>query len=146
MARWSIDYRDDLDSLERLFETVGENKLDEAFRVAGRTLVSLAQRGFDTGSDPYGRRWTPLAAETIRQKSSSKPLVDTGRLRNSIDYNSERDSVELYTDVPYAVYHQGTLGSSGGRTLPRRPFLPDDRGLPDRWRRVIFDAIEDLIE
>lgn len=33
--------------------------------------------------------WTPNAPSTIRQKKSSKPLIDTGRMRGSVNFELE---------------------------------------------------------
>lgn len=35
-------------------------------------------------------RWKPLSKETIARKKSSKPLIDTGRMKQSITYTFEK--------------------------------------------------------
>lgn len=144
--RWSLEYRDDIKQLERAFDTIGKDKLGDAFKAIGREYVDLVKKSFDQSKDPYGRRWKPLADSTIRQRSGSKPLVRTGALRNSIRYDANNDRVELYSTLDYARYHQGGSRAGRGDHVPRRPFLPTERGLPTRWRQAALDAILDLLD
>ena len=34
-------------------------------------------------------RWRPLSPQTVKRKKSTKPLIDTGRLKQSITYAFE---------------------------------------------------------
>lgn len=76
--------------------------------------------------------------------------VDTGRLRSSISHLVNGDSVEVGTNVNYAVYvHEGTgkYASSGGtpkeRWVYRDPATGQFRmGFPQKPRRFIKNAVE----
>lgn len=105
--------------------------LSPVLRVAGEELRTLSSDSFRRSREPGGAPWRPLAASTIarRRRGSSKPLLDTGLLANSITYRATRSGVTLGTSVPYAAPHQ--LGAQGaGRSrrvrIPARPFLPFD--------------------
>lgn len=54
-----------------------------ALKILGAKIKSLIQRRMRAGIDPK------LEAATIKRKGSSKPLIDTGQLINSIDYAIE---------------------------------------------------------
>jgi phage gpG-like protein len=89
--------------------------------VVGDDLKTFVDDRFDTSTDPKGSPWQPLAPKTIarRRQNSSKPLVDTARLRNSIAYRATPRTLSLGTNTPYAGPHQ-----FGAADIPRRAFLP----------------------
>jgi phage virion morphogenesis protein len=58
------------------------------------------QLRFQKGEDPQGKAWKKLA---IRK---GQPLLDSGRLRNSISFVTTKDSVFIGTNVSYAKTHQ----------------------------------------
>jgi hypothetical protein len=58
----------------------GELKTEEALGLMGMKIQSLIQRKIDSIDSP------PNSPETIARKGSSKPLIDTGQLRQSITY------------------------------------------------------------
>lgn len=108
----------------------------------GQALVSRVVQGFDISTGPYGE-WRPLSPVTInrRRKKSAKPLLDTGRLRNSITHEFDNNSARIGTNVEYAKYHQ-----LGTKTIPARKFLPD-KGLPREWEQEdVLDTVEALIK
>lgn len=57
----------------------GETTLDQELELLGVRCAADIQRTIGVLRDP------PLAQRTIDEKGSSKPLIDTGRLRQSID-------------------------------------------------------------
>lgn len=62
---------------------LGRDTLNRALAKAGMVMVADIQDYMVTGS------FAPLKPETIRRKGSSKPLIDTGQLRQSITYKVE---------------------------------------------------------
>ena len=134
-------------------------------RVIGQTAKKLVDVCFARGQDPYGNPWAPLVYRV------GNPLVLTGVLRGSFHFKNKGDDVELSTDIFYAPFHQqgavvrtrrrvqpaskrtgrftkATAKSSrlvrvpgGLRVIPRRPFLPDGRGMPEIWRKRIRDEV-----
>lgn len=80
---WVDNKKENIENtIRRLFSKVasGEMKADEA-------LKTLGQYGQD-GIKSYIRNgdFVPNAPSTIKRKGSSKPLIDSGTLRNSIRY------------------------------------------------------------
>ena len=100
----------------------------------GEALVSSTIQHFVEGKGPDGEDWKPSERSA---RDGGKPLSDTGRLRQSIEYATAPDSVMVGTNVIYARIHQ--LGGEirpknkkalkvGGRlvskvTMPARPYL-----------------------
>lgn len=62
-----------------------ELSVDVFFQVIGEYMVGLVQTTLTDLRDP------PLSQSTIDQKGSSNPLIDTGRLRDSITYKVVRN-------------------------------------------------------
>jgi len=106
--------------------------------------------------------WPPNSASTIAQKGSSRPGIDTGRLRSSISATDATDStVSVGTNVAYARWFQKGRGAfdlpkkdsgayrfmAGGKPIfrrgpihvgaqPARPFLYFDDPTTERIRRI----------
>lgn len=60
---------------------------------------------FRLSKDPNGNSWESLSESTIsnRRKNSSKPLVDTGALRASINSKATKDTAIVGTNKEYAA-------------------------------------------
>lgn len=59
---------------------MGRTNITKALKLIGAYVQSLIQVRIETGT------YTPLSDFTIEKKKSSKPLIDTGRLRQSVAY------------------------------------------------------------
>ena len=162
LVTMSFDKRDILNRIkgkERLLTDSGIRRL------LGTTTKRLIRDGFDQSRDPYGAAWAPLTYRV------GKPLIKTGLLRSSFKARNDGDDLVVGTNVFYAPFHQQgavwkqrkrvqpaskrtgrftkstaassrSVGVPGGvRRIPRRPFLPDGRGMPPRWRKAIRDAV-----
>jgi len=97
---------------------------------------------FSAARAPDGSSWRPLSPRTIarRRKGSTRPLLDTGRLRNSIHVTHDASGVYVQTSVVYAATH-----NFGRDAIPARPFIPSDP-LPESWQRALEETAEDLME
>lgn len=76
-------YRDKIAQREVLLQqgfVIGKFGLVQSLELLGTYVVGLIKARIATGIPPANR------PSTIRRKGSSKPLVDTGQLRNSITY------------------------------------------------------------
>lgn len=102
-------------------------------KAIGRAALSLTQESFASAQDPYGRAWTELAYRR------GQPLRDTGRLYNSLTIRTSGGGFTLFSNVAYAGYHQ-----TGTRSIPRRAYFPDGRGVPRFWRKE-FAAVADEV-
>lgn len=59
---------------------MGRGRMSQTWHYVGQAAVSDVQNYMLTG------KFAPLAASTVRRKGSSKPLIDTGQMRQSITY------------------------------------------------------------
>lgn len=86
--------------------------LEPAMAGIGMALEALVRDRFDSGHGPGGAAWQPSRRAIA---TGGTTLVKSGRLRRSITSRASPDSVEIGTDVIYAVIHQ-----EGGGIAPRR--------------------------
>lgn len=139
----------DAGAAQRALSRLGKQaaNLAPAFREIGDNIVAEAQLLFRGSKDPYGAPWQRLKASTIarRRKGSSRPLLDIGRLRNSITKRLlGATGVEVGTKVVYAAIHQfgGKAGRGRKTTIPQRAFIAfKERGLPREYGEIIRDAL-----
>jgi phage virion morphogenesis protein len=110
-----IHFNLDAGAAQRAIARLGERarNLAPAMREIGSGVVDDARLRFRDSKDPYGAPWQRLKASTLaaRRKGSgpgqAKPLLDTGRLRNSVTYRVDGpDAVVVGTNVAYAAIHQ----------------------------------------
>lgn len=125
------------------------------FTRLGRALLTDSRMNFRRQQTPEGKPW---AALKIRK---GQALSDTGRLRNSLNYQAGEDEVQVGTNVKYARTHQfgavikpkrkKTLAFSGpnGQTIfakqvkiPARPFL----GIEQRQVSLIHQTIDQWVK
>lgn len=76
-----------------------KEQLDTAFKSVvdqkDRPYAAMARVGIIARDDIIAKinltdpRWRPLSPETVKRKKSAKPLIDTGRLKQSITYAYE---------------------------------------------------------
>lgn len=106
---------------------------------AARAIRRLITRQFNTGTDPFGRGWAPLAASTIARGRRAPPLTDTRRMRRGIRVNLLRPSgIGITVPDPPSRFHQ-----FGTRKMPRRAILPLRATLPKSWAAAIERAVRD---
>ena len=120
----------------------------------GEAMVESTKLRFRDSQAPDGGRWPALSPVTIalRRQGSSKPLLDTGRLRNSIARAVGVRDVVIGTNVIYAGTHQfGARKGQYGRTkrnspipwgnVPARPFLGMSLGDKAEILTILRDAL-----
>jgi len=138
--------------LRRIRRELGNPR--DALRQIGRDAVSRTLMAFRRSTDPWGHRWLPLRPSTIRRRRgrSSRPLLDTGRLRSSFGYRVTGRRLVIGSDVKYAALHQFGGGAAAvsdairrrGR-VPARPMLPIRGGqvdLPRDWQDMIREHLD----
>lgn len=144
--------------------------LKPAFAEIGEEIAGTVREGFSASQSPWGARWKSIGQSAImgrlahrkdsfgkRGKITAKgrgyltggvqPLLDTGRLRNSITYRASGSGVEIGTTVPYAAIHQfgGMAGRRRRANIPARPFMPIRNGradLPAGWQREVVGILQ----
>ncbi len=117
----------------------------EAYEGIGTSLKDNIRLGFVDSMSPYGEPWLPI------KYRDGQPLVDTGRLRDSITYQASDDGVEVGTNVVYAAIHQfGGMAGRGQKVhIPARPYMPvrnNSVDLPDDWKTEILIIVKSYIE
>jgi len=92
--------------------------------VAAQDTRTLIDDAFAGGHTPEGQAWAPLSPRTLarRRGGSGNPLIDTARLRNSIQATAQGQALSFGTNVGYAAPQQFGFTRSG--TLKRRSYSP----------------------
>lgn len=115
----------------------------------GQAMKGQTVRRFHAGVSPEGEAWAPVKnprkdSKGQPRKGAAKPLVDTGRLRNSISFSASAFDVHVGSNVVYARIHQ--LGGQAGRgrkvTIPARPYL----GLSEEDQEEIAALVQEHLE
>jgi len=78
---------------------------DRATRQEAQLFRSLVVRAFNSGGATNGKRWEPNKPATKERKGSSKPLIDSGQLRNSVQVVEKGDMI--FVGVPSNVKRSG---------------------------------------
>lgn len=111
MIRLQIQISGDLPPAQAVRDLAGRLRdlgpVREAF---GDRLRRSVLQNFDAGGRPTP--WQPS------RKKGGQTLVDTGRLKNSVNYQVDGDDVAVGTDVAYARAHQ--LGVDTQVSVPAR--------------------------
>lgn len=140
--------------MEFLILEFGAKELEDQLLMAGEAAVQtlpvmeeiqtdmfrVEEAIFSSGGRRGGGSWAQLKPDTIKKKNSSKILVDTGALKDSVTQpGAQFQILEITnlgimfgTDRPWAVVQQ-----TGSSRVPARPFirfLPND---VNRWTGMI---------
>lgn len=142
--------------LRNLVQRIGPEPM---LTVAGEVMVGSVMETFRDEGSPAGS-WPPLSQGTLQARygrmrpstrarlvAGHKLLIQSGRLRRSINYEVDGHTVRIGTDVIYGRIHQ--LGGMAGRGrkvhIPARPYLvfrPED---PDRIAKAMELTVDDAI-
>jgi phage virion morphogenesis protein len=110
----------DLGSVKKLVDKLNRASFTPMLRDMGAYQKESVLLNFEYQGRP--KKWPPLSEEylawKLREGYSSKMLILTGRLRNSINVEVTNTTAKVYSGVKYGVTHQ--LGLNG---VPARPFL-----------------------
>ena len=137
-------------SFAKNFKTIQKKYLERL----GHILSRETRNRFKNSVSPDNQKWLPvsdlgLALRKFRHKKKSvnpKPLLDTGRLRSSINYEVKSDTVIVGTNVEYAKLHQ-----EGGQTkvfrnltitVPKRQYL----GISKQDEKLIDVLVDDMVD
>lgn len=132
-----------LKKLDKLDKNIKEDALNKILNNLGVNFVGKIKFNFNKSKTPYASGWPSLKLGGRRLKNgkidtSAKPLLDTGKLVNSINFNVKDNILIIGTPVFYAKYHQN------GEGVAKRSFLPD-QGLPKNWKEDIIIKIEKVL-
>lgn len=128
--------------LEKIEEAVKVESLMKVMNRLGTIWTGDIKQGFLNSRDPYGQSWAALKNPSNKRGGlSAKPLLDRGRLVGSIDFVTQDNKLIISTNVNYAEYHQ-----DGTARIRKRAFLPDERGLPDKFKNDLEQALESILK
>ncbi len=100
-------------------------------QLAAEALSQVA-KGFRQSRDPYGAAWAAL------KRRSGKPLLDTGRLRNSFSSSTTPQGFKVGSNVKYAGIHQnGATYNKGSKSGVRAVRVPLKRGRKQNKKRAV---------
>lgn len=106
--------------------------------------VSDTKRRFQTGTDPRGHVWMPLAHNRIISRGSDKPLRDTGTLMASVTAKATRTELVVGSNLAHAGVHQwgATIRPVKGKFLSI-PMTKEAKyaGSPRRFPRELHPRI-----
>ncbi|QFG05165.1 head-to-tail stopper [Bacillus phage 056SW001B] len=103
-------------------------------------------RRFNSGGG--SRPWKPLSPATIKRhphRAGGKPLLDTGRLKNSVSsgdigkITGKRLYISLGSAVKYAAAH-----NFGYKQIPKREFLYFDETDEKMIKRIFEDWVKEV--
>jgi len=130
------DDRQVMRALRRLQDAAGD--LSPALRDIGERLLISHDERFRAQVDPEGNPWQALTDKykARKKRNPNKILIRAVKLKNSLDYQLEGESLRFGTPLVYGATHQ--FGDPE-RGIPARPFL----GISDGDRSVILDILQD---
>ncbi|ENK2023282.1 phage virion morphogenesis protein [Vibrio alginolyticus] len=133
-------YSDGLIKLEKsLSNIINADRNEELQNRIGVGLQAKVLMGFRKSTSPYGEKWKPVKRK--RGKGENQPLIDTGRLRDSISFKLSDNQIILGSNMEYAVVHNEGLAP----VKYKRQFLPDADNLPSDLDDLIEDEILNFI-
>jgi phage gpG-like protein len=125
-----------IEGLDRLMRRVSRlesrisGEIEKPFKASGTYMIGSIQRNFTSSGRP--KKWEGLADSTIRQRRRGsgrggvKPLIDTARLKNSMDKRIRTTELEIGTRMVQAKRQHFGYPKGEGRghsKTPARPFM-----------------------
>jgi HK97 gp10 family phage protein len=91
------------------------------------------------GTYKYG--WPKLSPRTVvRKRTGDRPLLETGKLRNSIKIKPGHSMATVYSDDPKAGYHE-----KGTSKMPPRPFMgPAIHHAKEAAQKALLDEVQGI--
>ncbi|MCL1860978.1 MAG: phage virion morphogenesis protein [Proteobacteria bacterium] len=140
--------------LKALSNAVSPDGFADTMKEVGEDMLYSTRQRMIQGIAPDGSQWAPLSTVTLairraRGRSGSKPLIDTGTLKTTLNVRILPDGLAIGTNRQGAHAHQfGTNRAGRGRkvAIPPRPFLGVSDEDMEAIERTIARAIEGGIE
>ena len=102
-------------------KTARAKNLEPIMKKVTADMKTKVDMRFRNTVDPDGNKWAALSEATIsrRKGRSSKPLNDSGDLKQSINGKYSSDYAVVGTNTPYAAFQQfpATKGENGKETV-----------------------------
>jgi phage virion morphogenesis protein len=146
--------------LQHLAKAVSPEGFGDTMKEIGEDLVYSTKQRFIQGVAPDGTQWKGLSPVTLamrikRGRGGAKPLIDTGTLKDSVNYDPQPDGLVLFVNRQYpggrataAVHQTGTDRAGRGHkvTIPKRPFLGVSESDIGQMERTVVRAIDVAIK
>ena len=118
-----INFNLDQQNLDKFIDEFNKN-IDDSWSKTAKYIDNRINQHFVSSRSPSGDSWAPLALSTLINRRRLgvfhiKPLVVTGKMKNSLKVLKTKDQIKLTMDSP-AIYHQ-----YGTKNMPRRQIFPD---------------------
>lgn len=153
-ANITIDDTEVVNALNQLLKKSAD--LTPALNDIGEMLDKSHDQRFDLEVTPDGMPWEYLSVLSTllnKEKNFDKILTESGRLRESLHYQVNKNTLAFGTNVVYAAVHQfGALKGAFGQNkrgtplpwgnIPARPFLGVSKGDEDRMREILKDHLQ----
>lgn len=115
----SVEFEVKVAAVEQaLKQYAGQERVRKALGALGRVILNRIRFGFARGVSPYGVPWKPPVLR------AGQPLVDTGRLRSSINSRVEGERVLIGTNLTYhwdgRTHSAGMIHQFGATVRPRK--------------------------
>jgi len=127
--------------LQTKIKRLGNSIYDQRASMAeiGRSAaVYYANQGFNSQGGVFGSPWQRLSPRYAAWKAKNypgrPPLVRTGKMQNSFDFQATSSTVLIGNSSPQFKYHQS---SAPRRVIPRRASI----GVNDQIKRMVREAI-----
>lgn len=143
----SIEIAEIADALAGVQKSFSDIDHTSTLQEMSKTLENQHAEYFDSQNGPGGASWPRLRPRTVVRKGHDRILIDTGRLRSSLDGNSgdavreisadgnDRQELLFGTSVPYSALHQFGWG-----IVPARPHVGTDESTVSQFVEDVADA------
>lgn len=128
-----------------------------AMELLGQKFVEQTRQNIEKSTDWAGRPLAPNSPTTLLFKRGTKPLIDTGNLREHIEFSTTGDhSVAIRALEKQAATMQfgarkGEFGTNARGApipwgdIPARPFFPDDEAAIDSATEILMKYLSEKL-
>jgi phage gpG-like protein len=92
--------------------------MEHANHVALERAARIVEKEAKAVIGTYRYGWPPLAESTLKKKSADTPLLETGKLRDSIQHSADHERARVGSNEDTAVWQE-----LGTKSIPPRSFL-----------------------
>lgn len=135
----------------KAFKKLSSPNFDPLLNGIGLGLIRETTKRFKDSADPSGKKWQKLAKGTIENRrsrkdkptKSTKILVDTALLRNSVTKNVSKEVLEVGSPLEYSRVHQFGFKK---KKIAARPFLGISKRDEDFIQNAVFTFIQSKLK
>ncbi len=117
-----------------------------ALKSIGEYMLRRTDDRFKAERDPWGNRWKPLSPSTLKKKKNSKILTESHMLKDTMNFDARKNSVEIGNPQDYGAIQQ--LGGKTGRghkvVIPARPYLGINNADEREFEHILSEYLMSL--